>query len=738
MSAVGGSLLLSAHPIDLVQHATAVTSEHDNQTSKNKEQAVRVIGAISLLLDEDLAQDDSYTAIEETLLVVNAADGILSNDQADAGSTITVLQDVQNGSLNLAQDGSFTYLPAFDFTGMDSFRYLLVRGNGQSMEATVSIAVQNTDDGVPDAVDDSYLIDGINSFSENALDNDTILDAAEVVPVTNAATTLGGTITIASNGDFTYMPPATLGTQTDTYDYTLEDVDGDSDTATLSFTASAIVDVETARDVPENDTLTTEITLIPASAVEYLQLNNSQFNLAQLNSASTTPLEVDSEVHGVLQITDFDDTTGVVTLSYDPTGVTFDHTFQAYMEAVIVIFKSTNASTSVNGVLSIDITDIAPVANNDSRNITEGTSAIAGNAFGGAGASPFGDVADSLIDDANSVLDNHVTDIDFADNDGTVGTGLIGAFGTMIISNTGVYTYTLDNTNINVQGITTGETLTEVFTYEITDRDGSTDTADITVTIDGVDDPAPVVTIPDANGAALGKQSVAENATLNGSFTLTNLNAEATNFFEARDGEGNLLSDNPADIANATVFNLTRGQFTINSYNGFTVDYTYDPTGTNQDHSAGDTTILDEISFSVANAEGDSDSDTLGILITDTAPTAALDSASITEDGILPTATGDALTNDTSGADTAISVSLVGYNMVNQTVGIPFPSSFGTLDLNADGTYTYTLDNTNSTVDALDDGEQLTEEFNYTITDTDGDTSSSTLTVTINGMTDPP
>ena len=56
--------------------------------------------------------------------------------------------------------------------------------------------------------------------------------------------------------------------------------------------------------------------------------------------------------------------------------------------------------------------------------------------------------------------------------------------------------------------------------------------------------------------------------------------------------------------------------------------------------------------------------------------------------------------------------------------------SFGSVTLNADGSYSYALDNSLQAVQALDDGESLTDEFTYTITDADGDTSTTTLTIT--------
>src|SRR3546814_11545783 len=70
------------------------------------------------------------------------------------------------------------------------------------------------------------------------------------------------------------------------------------------------------------------------------------------------------------------------------------------------------------------------------------------------------------------------------------------------------------------------------------------------------------------------------------------------------------------------------------------------------------------------------------------------------------------------------------------TVWGPLFRTYGTLTLNADGSYSYALDNANSTVQGLSAGQTLAEIFTYTITDGDGDPATTTLTITLNGAND--
>jgi PKD repeat protein len=90
--------------------------------------------------------DDDYNMEEDKQLNV-LEPGVLGNDSDPDGDSITALlvDDVKNGKLTLNDNGSFTYNPALDFYGIDSFTYWADDGQFTSI-ATVTITVDNVND----------------------------------------------------------------------------------------------------------------------------------------------------------------------------------------------------------------------------------------------------------------------------------------------------------------------------------------------------------------------------------------------------------------------------------------------------------------------------------------------------------------------------------------------------------------------------------------------------------------
>ncbi|WP_342133681.1 Ig-like domain-containing protein, partial [Hydrogenophaga sp. OTU3427] len=88
---------------------------------------------------------------------------------------------------------------------------------------------------------------------------------------------------------------------------------------------------------------------------------------------------------------------------------------------------------------------------------------------------------------------------------------------------------------------------------------------------------------------------------------------------------------------------------------------------------------------------------------------------------------GNVIGNDVLGADgAAVGGPVTAVNGVAANVGAPVAGSYGSLSLNADGSYSY-----QSTPNSVPAGTTVTDVFQYTITDGDGDTSTVTLTISI-------
>ena len=91
---------------------------------------------------------ENYTLREDGILRVPAVLGVLNRDSDDAGHPLTalLLSDAGHGLLNLNADGSFTYTPDADFSGIDHFRYKAHDGIRKGNSNIVNIEVSNVND----------------------------------------------------------------------------------------------------------------------------------------------------------------------------------------------------------------------------------------------------------------------------------------------------------------------------------------------------------------------------------------------------------------------------------------------------------------------------------------------------------------------------------------------------------------------------------------------------------------
>jgi len=242
----------------------------------------------------------------------------------------------------------------------------------------------------------------------------------------------------------------------------------------------------------------------------------------------------------------------------------------------------------------------------------------------------------------------------------------------------------------------------------------------------------PTVTVDQGNGGA--NDQVLESGLPTGSTAGSGQFATGSIRFADVDGTNSLQS---VTINGQTVlvgslqghvFAGAHGTLTITSYDPATgiAQYSYELTSPTTDVA----NALEQETFTITISDGTVSSDPVSLVIdiVDDVPKAVDDARSVAEGTTTPIA-GDVLTNDAPGADTP--VTFTGW--IGSTNGV-----HGNFTANANGTYSYVLNNADAAVKSLDDGETLTETFSYAIRDADGDPATATLTITITGTNDKP
>jgi VCBS repeat-containing protein len=427
------------------------------------------------------------------------------------------------------------------------------------------------------------------------------------------------------------------------------------------------------------------------------------------------------------------------------------------------------------GVLTITISGAndSPVAADDTGNAVE-----AGGTFNGTpGSNAVGNVIanDRDVDkaDGNNLVgppSGTITAIRTGGKEGSgtagiVGSSLNGLYGSLTLNANGSYTYVVDNTNPVVNALDAGDILSDVFNYSLLDHSGGlTDTAVLTIILSGAND-APVAvndtgTALEAGGTFNG--TAGSNATGNVLLNDTDVDAGDTPALNGSVSAIRIGAGEGSGTAGSVGTGLAGlyGTLTINA-NGSYI-YVVDNSNPAVDALDFGATLTESFNYTVRDRSGGlSDIGVLTITITgaNDAPIANNDTGTAVEAGGTlngtagSNASGNVISNDRD-VDAADGANLVAPPLASVlsvrsgdkeglgnagSLGAALAGAYGSLSLNANGTYRYEVDDANSTVDSLNPGDVLTETFNYTVQDhPDGLSDTAVLTININGANDAP
>jgi VCBS repeat-containing protein len=376
---------------------------------------------------------------------------------------------------------------------------------------------------------------------------------------------------------------------------------------------------------------------------------------------------------------------------------TIDHS-DSQTSPYAVTVTATATGGTVNGSFTWTVGNPAPTATDNSAAVTVAAPTGTGNILSddnghGTDSDPDGDGLS-------------VTKVQFGATTSAAPGSIAGTYGTLTWGADGAYSYTADTTNSAVIAATIASPVSDSFTYTVSDGEGGTATAILTVTITGQNDP-PVLTsaIPDRS----------------------NLDADTVSVPLA----GYFSDPDTGDTASYSATGLPTG-LSINA-----------ATGTVSGTLASDASSAGSYTVTVTRTDGGglSVSDTFLWTVTNPAPKATDNTNSVTV--AAPTGTGNMLTDDNGkGLDSdpdhdVLSVSKVSAGGTSSSSG-SIAGSYGTLTWTSNGSYTYTVDTGNAAVAALVKSGTLTETFTYTLSDAQGATDTAALVITITGSNHTP
>jgi VCBS repeat-containing protein len=549
-------------------------------------------------------------------------------------------------------DGTFSYHTNDAFadladgeTAFDEFSYVVTDQHGASSQQTITIEVTGQSNELL-----AYAITGVAS-EHGSVD---VMPVFEGIAARDHVTTvldtsgLSGQASLNVDGSFHYEAGAAfdhLGANehaVDTFSYTIVDSDGRQSTAVASIIVTGENDAPLVHAIRSNMSET-------ASSIDI----QTSFSDVDTNDTHSFSFDV-AGTHG--SVTHLGN--GLFRYAPDPD------------------LPDVPLGQSVSDSFSYTVTDAAGASS---------TETVTVQISGENDAPNVNDLAGTISESGNIDLQASFTDLDDKESH-SFSVDTSGVRGLVQIDDQGLISY---DTNGRFEHLGAGESATEQFIYSVSDQDGLTTSATVTLAVTGEND-APVA-------RAISAQAMEEDNVIQISADFSDRDVSDSHSFEI-DSSGTI----------GTVTNNGDGTFA------------YRPNGQFDVLDIGETTI-DSFRYSVVDEQGARSTETVTITITGTNnPPRANDIAgSVTENG---NTTLQADFTDADGDDSHV------FDL--DTTGLA-----GIASIDADGQISY---DTNGQFESLKDGETATEQFSYTVTDRDGQQSTRQVSITVMGENDAP
>ncbi|MEZ8629534.1 VCBS domain-containing protein [Vibrio lentus] len=628
--------IITIHSADGTPHQIAITVNGTNDKA--------VISGTSA----GVVTEESQLQTSGILTVTDVDTGEAHFATSSTGST-----DIAGsfGTLHLTDTGSWTY--DLDNTNPT------VQALGKGSTATDTITVHSAD-GTPHQV--TITVNGTNDAA-------TVSSATVAIDETDKAVTTSGTLisTDVDNPDNTFTPDSITGANGDLT------IDANGHWA---FTANSAFNQLNVGDKVEETFTVSSVDGTPSTIKVTINGTN---DAATVSSATVAIDETDKVVttSGTLTSTDVDNPDNTFTPD-SISGTNGDLTIDAnghWMFTANSAFNQLNVGDKVEETFTVSSVDGTASTIKVTINGTNDKAVISGTSAGVV-------TEESQLQTSGSLT---VTDVD-AGQAHFSNTDIAGTLGILHLTNSGTWTYDLDNTNPTVQALGKGTTATDTITVH--SADGTPH--QITITVNGTNDKA---IIGGTNSGAVTEESQLQTS---GTLTVTDVDTGEAHFSNT-------------DIAG------TLGTLHLTD----TGTWTYDLDNTNPQVQALGKGATATDTITVNSADGTPHQITITVNGTnDTAVIGGTSAGAVTEETQLQTSGSLTITDTDTGEAHFSNTDIKG--------------SLGTLHLTDAGQWTYDLDNTNPTVQALGKGAATTD----TITVTSADGTTHQVTIAVNGTND--